>query len=250
MKSDSFNICLAIPIKSDNYRDIELTIKEGIKSGSNFIEFRFDYIKNEELIKGEFLRNLKKLIPAKVSSIFTLRHHSEGGKLKIDDFKREAIIQKFIKAQPNFIDIEMNSSTDLLKKIKDISDNTETRYIFSYHNFAETPDLECSKSIIEKFKHFLLDELSYNHNTINNSVYKLIFTAQEFQDNFIPIKLCSLYSKLNRNIISFCMGDLGIFSRIFTLKGGAFLTYGSSTEKTAPGQISIKVIKECLDLEI
>ena len=250
MKSNSLNICLAIPVNSDNYKDLELIVKKGIRSGSNFLEFRFDYLINEDLITTNFLRDLKKVIPATVSSIFTLRHHSEGGKLKINEYKREEIIQRFIEAKPNFIDIEMNSNKDLLKKIIDILENNNTKLIFSYHDFIKTPDFNLSKSIVEKFEHFLLSELNFSIKTINNCVYKLIFTAQEFRDNFIPIKICNFYSKLNRNIISFCMGDLGILSRIYCLKSGAFLTYGSFMEETAPGQIYSKDIKKWLELDI
>ncbi|MCJ7651546.1 MAG: type I 3-dehydroquinate dehydratase [Candidatus Lokiarchaeota archaeon] len=250
MKSNSLNICLAIPVNSDNYKDLELIVKKGIRSGSNFLEFRFDYLINEDLITTNFLRDLKKLIPATVSSIFTLRHHSEGGKLKINEYKREEIIQRFIEAKPNFIDIEMNSNKDLLKKIIDILENNNTKLIFSYHDFIKTPDFNLSKSIVEKFEHLLLSELNFSIKTISNCVYKLIFTAQEFRDNFIPIKICNFYSKLNRNIISFCMGDLGILSRIYCLKSGAFLTYGSFMEETAPGQIYSKDIKKWLELDI
>jgi len=250
MKSNSLNVCLAIPVNSDNYKDLELIIREGIRSGSNFIEFRFDYLKNEELITTNFLRELKKLIPVTISSIFTLRHHFEGGKLKINEYKREEIIQRFIDAKPDFIDIEMNSSKDLLKKIKGISDINNIKLIFSYHDFIKTPDFNHSKSIVDKFEHLLLNELNFNIKTINNSVYKLIFTAQEFRDNFIPIQICIFYSKSNRNIISFCMGDLGIISRIYCLKSGAFLTYGSFMEETAPGQINSKEIKDWLELDI
>jgi 3-dehydroquinate dehydratase/shikimate dehydrogenase len=248
MKSNSLNICLALPVNSGNYKDFELIIRESIRSGSNFIEFRFDYLKEIELITTDFLRNLKELIPSDVSSIFTLRHQSEGGKFEINELKRQKIILRLIKAKPDFIDLEMNSNMDLLKKVKDIMDFDDTKLIFSYHDFIKTPNLDHSKSIVEKFEHLLLEELNFNVKTINNCVYKLIFTAQEFRDNFIPIQLCNFYSKSNRNIISFCMGDLGIISRIYCLKSGAFLTYGSFMTETAPGQINFKEIKEWLEL--
>ena len=250
MKSDSFNICVAIPVNSDNYKDLELIVREGIGLGSNFIEFRFDYIKNDDLITTTFLRNLKQLIPANISSVFTLRHHSEGGKLEISEDKSEKIILRLIEAKPDYIDIEMNSSKSLLEKIKDISDNINTKFIFSSHDFTKTPNFDDSKSIVDEFEHLLLNELNFNIKTINNCIYKLIFTAQEFKDNFIPIKICNFYSKLNRKIISFCMGDLGIISRIYCLKNGAFLTYGSFIEETAPGQIHSKDIKNWLELDL
>lgn len=250
MKSDSFNICLAVPVNSDNYKDLELIVREGIGLGSNFIEFRFDYIKNDDLLTTNFIGNLKDLIPTNISSIFTLRHHSEGGKLEISEVKREKIILRLIEAKPDFIDVEMNSSRSLYEKIKEISDNSNIRFIFSSHDFIKTPNFDDSKSIVDKFEHLLLNELNFNIKTINNCIYKLIFTAQEFKDNFIPIKICNFYSKLNRNIISFCMGDIGIISRIYCLKSGAFLTYGSFLEETAPGQINSKNIKDWLELNL
>lgn len=250
MKSNSINICLAIPIKSDNYKDIKLIIKEGIKSGSNFIEFRFDYIKNDDLLTTNVLRNLRDLIPAKICSIFTLRHHSEGGKLEISEDRREKIILRLIEAKPDYIDIEMNSNRSLLEKIKEISDYNNVMFIFSSHDFIKTPNFDDSISKVDKFERLLLDELKFNVKTINNSVYKLIFTTQEFKDNFVPMKICNFYSKINRKIISFCMGDLGIISRIYCLKNGAFLTYGSLIEGTAPGQIKFKDIKSWLELDL
>jgi 3-dehydroquinate dehydratase len=43
------------------------------------------------------------------------------------------------------------------------------------------------------------------------------------------------------------MGDLGVFSRIFCLKAGSFLTYGSINENTAPGQIRIEEFRKIMD---
>ncbi len=40
------------------------------------------------------------------------------------------------------------------------------------------------------------------------------------------------------------MGELGIFSRIMCTLAGSFLTYASFEEKTAPGQLNIKKMRE------
>ena len=85
---------------------------------------------------------------------------------------------------------------------------------------------------------------------IKKVIYKIIFTAQVFEDNLVPIKICnSLFEKdKNKSVISFCMGELGIFSRMMCVKAGSFLTYASLGERTAPGQIDIRKMREVLKL--
>ena len=86
--------------------------------------------------------------------------------------------------------------------------------------------------------------------SIKEIIFKVIFTAQKFEDNLIPMKICrDLLEKIKyKSVISFCMGELGIFSRVLSVKVGSFLTYASLDEKTAPGQINIKKIREIHEL--
>ena len=44
------------------------------------------------------------------------------------------------------------------------------------------------------------------------------------------------------------MGGLGIFSRITCVKAGSFLTYASLADRTAPGQINVKLMREIHEL--
>ena len=103
-----------------------------------------------------------------------------------------------------------------------------------------------NEDIFESFKDKLLSNHLIDFLTFKEVTYKIIFTAQSFEDNFIPIKLCKVVSEKEKDqgIISFCMGELGVFSRIICVKFGSFLTYGSLEDKTAPGQINNKKIRE------
>ena len=84
--------------------------------------------------------------------------------------------------------------------------------------------------------------------SIKESIFKMIFTAQKFEDNLIPMKICRDLLERNKckSVISFCMGELGIFSRIMCVIAGSFLTYASLEERTAPGQINIRNMREIL----
>jgi 3-dehydroquinate dehydratase type I len=79
-------------------------------------------------------------------------------------------------------------------------------------------------------------------------IYKIIFTANKFNDNLTPLKICKEISSSKKRIISFCMGSLGIFSRINCIFTGSYLTYAFLEEKTAQGQIQIEKMKEIYDL--
>ena len=81
-----------------------------------------------------------------------------------------------------------------------------------------------------------------------NNIYKAKFTRLTFEDNIIPLRLCKEFSNSTQRLISFCMGSIGIFSRIMCVTVGSFLTYASLEEKTAPPQINIDKMRDIYHL--
>jgi 3-dehydroquinate dehydratase type I len=240
----TFNICAVIPIR--NFKDLESNIKKAIESKSDFIEFRFDYIKDIKDIELDNLRRIRNLVPNNISFIFTFRDYRERGRIEVSLNQKASIITKLFRAAPDYIDLEMNSEDNLLSKASDLAIDTNVNLIFSNHDFKETKNLEKSINLIESFEK-RLENLNFNKKILEYSVLKIIHTATKFSDNFIPLELCEYYRNKKKMIISFCMGNLGIFSRIFCLKAGAFLTYGSIEEITAPGQIKIEEIRKIIE---
>ena len=236
-------ICVALPIKSGSVKENNTMVKKALKSKPDLIEFRFDYIKEISQLTPDFIKVSLNLIKPDVLSIFTFRDPSEGGQCAISQTERLKIINLLIKAQPDYLDIEMNTKIEYLSEIINLADKNRVKLIFSYHDFEKTPSFEAASDIFESFKAKLLSNHLIDSLTLKEVTYKIIFTAQSFEDNFIPIKLCKVVSE-KETIISFCMGELGVFSRIICVKFGSFLTYGSLEDKTAPGQINIKKIRE------
>jgi len=122
------------------------------------------------------------------------------------------------------------------------------KLIYSSHDFEKTPSYDEGVKIIEKFKEELVNNYAVDFISIKKIIFKLIFTAQKFENNLIPMKICKdlLEKNKDKNVISFCMGELGIFSRIMCVIAGSFLTYASLEERTAPGQINIRKMREIL----
>ena len=240
-----YNICAVIPVTSQN--NVKIQIQKALKYKSNFIEYRFDYVKNLKTINRDLLKNMKDLASSKLSLIFTFRDITEGGRQNLNLDQKIIAMNELFKAQPDYIDIEMNSKNTLLRLINDLAGDNNVKLIFSNHNFKDTKSLKESINLIKVFEE-KLEELNFNSTILKNSVFKIIYTATKFSDNFIPLELCKYYKNQKKKIISFCMGDLGIFSRIFCLKAGAFLTYGGTEEISAPGQIKIEELRKAIDL--
>ena len=243
-----YNICVPIPVKSVNISDIAPTIRNVIKLNPNLIELRFDYINDVQNITRNFVINLLNRIQPKIPVICTLRDYSEGGQVKTDANERIQILKLIIESKPEYIDIEINSVDTILSEIIPFASNNKVSLIFSSHDFEKTPSYIEASNILENFMNKLKNEFLIDQKTVERSIFKLIFTAQSFEDNFIPLQLCKLQSSNKLSLISFCMGDLGLFSRILCIFSNSFLTYSSFKEKTAPGQINISALRKILTL--
>ncbi|MFW9951861.1 MAG: type I 3-dehydroquinate dehydratase [Candidatus Thorarchaeota archaeon] len=237
-------ICVAIPIKTSNLEEIRLLINTALEYDPEFIEFRYDYIPNVEDLTATFIEQIKAFIQRNAYSIFTFRHESEGGKIRIDDSLRFKILKMLIEQQPDYFDIEMNSNNEQLSEVINLCYMNKVNLILSHHNFVSTPSLEQAKEIVFKFEERVVKNKLDEFDILGKIIYKTIFTAQNVEDNLIPLTLCQEFSQDYKKVISFCMGDIGILSRIFCIKLGSIMTYASLEEQTASGQINIKVLQQ------
>jgi len=243
-----YNLCIPIPIRVTSIKGVKSIFDKAIKSKPNLIELRFDYISDVKTLSKNFVIDLLNIIHPHAAVIFTFRDSFEGGQIEIEQKERFKILKMFIETKPDYIDIEMNTDTNILSQIINLASQKKVKIIFSYHNFEKTLTYKEGIELVHNFHDKLDKKLLIKPNIVEDNIYKIIFTAQNFKDNIIPLKLCKEFSNSNQKIISFCMGSLGIFSRISCVLVGSFLTYASLEEKTAPGQINIDTMKELYNL--
>ncbi len=239
-------ICLAVPIKTGNLSENNAILRECVDEKPELIELRFDYIDNTEHITPSFLKALISL--TKIPIIFTLRSSSEGGHLNLTNSQRLSILKKLIKAQPDYVDIELRTPLNLLKQLIHLCMNERIKIILSYHNFQTTESFPEARKTIKNFiikvgKTFSNDEI-----LLNSIIFKIIYTATKFKHNFVPLELCKTISEQRYKVISFCMGEMGMFSRITCVMAGSFMTYAALYDETAPGQIHIRDMKRIYSL--
>ncbi len=239
-----YKICIAIPIKSDDLNINKQIIETAIDNRPDLIEFRFDYINEVEFITHSLLKELMSIISSKIPKIFTFRRKQEGGQSNLSINERLDVLRRLIEVKPDYLDIEINSESVVLKNIIDLAYNNKVKLIFSYHDFEKSVTYEETAEILNKFEEKLKHELPIDLNKINGSIFKIISTAQVFDDNVQVLNTCKELSRQDKKFVSFAMGEVGLLSRILCVKFGSLWTYGSLEEKTAPGQIKIEKIRE------
>lgn len=224
-------ICISIPIvddlaKENNELESPLRdIEKAIQKGAEMIECRFDFINDFTRIE-HYLELLSKY---KDQSVYTLRPENEGGKFSNDHAQRISFLQKLIDAKPLFVDIEYElvSNSD---ELADIIDNSNTRILVSWHDFAGTPSQDELITLVNKMR-------------VYSPYLKIVTTAKSVDDS---INILSLYQSVDThvNLVAFAMGDAGVVSRVLsTVTGDAPFTYASLEKAIAPGQLTIEQMK-------
>lgn len=239
-----YKICIAIPIKTEDLNTNKKLIETTLDNSPDLIELRFDYINEAEFISHSFLKEFMSFIPPNIPKIFTFRRKQEGGQYILSLNERLEVLGRLIEVKPDYLDIEINSESEVLKSLIDLAYANKVKLIFSYHDFEKLVTYEETTEILNRFDEMLKNELFIDLNKINGSIFKIISTAHVFNDNIRVLNICKKLSQQDKKFVCFAMGEVGILSRILCVKFGSLWTYGSLEEKTAPGQIKIEKIRE------
>ncbi|MFH0748347.1 MAG: type I 3-dehydroquinate dehydratase [Candidatus Bathyarchaeota archaeon] len=210
-------------ITGSTMREIERVIKKAEKDSADLIEIRIDYV------QGKYsLRDVRKL--SALPLIATNRPVRENGLFKGSEEERIRILSLAANSGFDFIDVELSTddSKEIIKRMMD----TGAKTIISSHILCSTPHLSTLDLILKR-------ELE-THATIN----KLVTFAKTFQDNLTILNFVQVSSKQS-NIVCFCMGELGITSRLVTPLVGGFLTYASlqKGKESAVGQLTLSEMR-------
>jgi 3-dehydroquinate dehydratase/shikimate dehydrogenase len=215
-------ICAVIAAYSQN--DLIDQVIKSKESCPDFIEIRLDYLTEDVDLKE--VRDL-----TTTPLIATNRKKNEGGKIRQNEAARLDLLFEAARNSFDYVDVEFQNIniSSIMNKINSIGAKT----ILSVHDFSSTPPLE---DLMHKFKKM---------EDAGADVYKYVTKANAVEDNLKILRFINTMSK-KRKVISFCMGQLGVSSRILSPMFGSFLTYASLEEgkETAAGQLSIGVLQQ------
>ena len=186
---------------------------------AGLIELRMDYLREaglvEVILKGR-----------KNPFIVTNRRRAEGGMCRVDERTRMEVLEKAIDLGAEFVDVELGTERSLLQRL--MADRKRTEIILSFHDFQGTPSQSQLRGLYKRMVRWKPDFI------------KIATFARSWEDNFRILSLIPYALDRNQKIVTFCMGEKGRMSRIFSpLMGGAW-TYASLARNraSAPGQLT------------
>lgn len=197
-----------------------------------------DYETILELLKhvalAEIRIDLLYLNKEQLKSIFS-KHNNLIAAYRSDNTDQEVIgtaLNLAIENGCKYIDIDIETPELLRNKLITKAHAKGCKVILSYHNFTKTPSLKELNALIGKLFESGADltKIACMPNSPNDCA-----------------RVMGLYEN-HSNLVAFCMGDMGKFTRLAAPMLGAPFTYASAQGKeTAPGQVAINEVEMFLN---
>jgi 3-dehydroquinate dehydratase type I len=186
-------------------------------------EVRLDYLEQPDLTR------LFRTHPGPV--IATNRLAAEGGRWQGSEDERRRLLAEALDLGVDFLDLELAADPAWRRDLWER--RGEAKIILSWHDFSATPDLENLEAVLQ------------NMLAAQADILKIVTLARQPEDNLRVLALIPQARAAGREIIAFCMGPLGKWSRVVAPLLGSFLTFAPFTRKgaSAPGQLTVNEIK-------
>jgi 3-dehydroquinate dehydratase/shikimate dehydrogenase len=197
--------------------------EKALQSEARLVELRLDTLPQLQEEMGA-VRSLVQSLSSQMDVIITVKSKNEKGFFEGSEANRVAVLKELVSSCPKYIDIELESPS--AKEVTKICSEIGVKTIVSKHDFSQTPDLRRLTGYVEKAVDF------------GASVVKVVTYARSSEDNLTMLKLDSIFQG---STVGFCMGEIGVPSRILAPFFGSPFTYASfGKESLAPGQLSAK----------
>ena len=200
---------ICVVVARGRHRQVVAEQNHLVDEGVDLVELRIDYINGTPSVKALAGKRTGPIV-------ITCRREQDGGQWSGTEEQRLALLRAAIAEGVEYVDLE----EDIAKQVPRFG---KTKRIVSYHNFHETPDDLQS----------IWDRMS----ECDPDVIKICTQANNPHDN---LRVLRMVRNAKKPTVGFCMGEMGIMSRILAGRFGSPWTYAAfSHESTlAPGQLS------------
>jgi len=213
---------ICVPVVEANVRRARNLYLRAARRGF-WTELRLDYLEEPDL------KRLLRDRPGKV--IATNRLESEGGRWQGSEAERRALLEEALVYGVDFLDLELAADAAWRREV--LSRRGSTRIILSWHDFSGTPDASRLEEVLNEML------------AADADILKIVTQAQEPADNLRVLSLIPKARAAGREIIAFCMGAAGKWSRVVAPYLGSFLTFAPFSKKaaSAPGQLTVNEVR-------
>ncbi|MEM1619743.1 MAG: type I 3-dehydroquinate dehydratase [Fervidicoccaceae archaeon] len=192
-------------------------------------ELRLDYLLwalGEQRLPLEDVMELAERLKRRgVEVIVTLRERSEGGLYSGSPVRKAEIVAELSSAVGVAADLELS-----YERVSDVASELKRRgakLIVSSHELSSALSRDDLRSrILRGFR-------------LGADVVKVVYRASRIEDNIAALEACAMFSG---RVVSFCVGRLGVVSRILSPLFGAPFTYAypAGGTPTAEGQLTVE----------
>jgi 3-dehydroquinate dehydratase/shikimate dehydrogenase len=201
---------ICVVIGRTRHKMMQIEIQQAASHGARMIELRLDF-----LAKAPDFKRLLEDKPCPM--VATVRRVKDGGRWSGPENDRQTLLRQAIVAGFDWVDLE----TDIAEVIRRFG---KVKRIISYHNFRGIPD------DLEEIYKRMCDQ--------DGDVVKVAVAAQHPADN---LRVLKLLADAPKPTVAFCMGDMGLASRVLGACLGQPFTYAAFNKERgiAPGLPSL-----------
>jgi 3-dehydroquinate dehydratase-1/3-dehydroquinate dehydratase/shikimate dehydrogenase len=220
-------ICVSIARKS---AEEVVSAALAVSQYADVIEIRLDSL--DILTLAPFFASLSQPL------LLTNRPGWEGGEFIGDEGVRISPLLEGVERGCHYVDLELKAPNSSHQALFAAVNGSSTQLILSWHNFVETP----SQAELVGRLAMIQDKGAH--------IAKIVTMAHDYHDVLRVLALQEEAARMDIPLVAFCMGAPGVISRLATLELGGYMTYcaASENEATAPGQLSVVVLRQIMEL--
>jgi 3-dehydroquinate dehydratase I len=228
------------PMVEKTKESIICELEKILLKSPDIIEWRADFFEDladtEEVVT---LGNKIKEITDDIPVIFTIRSIREGGQpISLSDaeaIELKAAICK--KTNIEYVDCELSNKREYIQYLREISKQSNTKIIGSFHNFQYTPSKEVLFTKLSEAEGYGMDAA------------KVAVMPKQLEDVLLLLSVTlEAKNKLKIPVITMSMGELGAVTRMIGGIFGSSLTFAVGQSTSAPGQIPIEDLREIINI--
>ena len=216
-------ICVSIACENETEA---FDLAKQSEANADIIEIRLDRLARPDV--DPFVKGLSKPL------LFTNRPEWEGGAFKGSEVDRVGLLLKAVENDCSLVDLELKTAQELRAELLDVLiKHPQTGLIISWHDFSGTPSNDELGDILQQ--------------QIESGAHvgKIVTMANSYEDVLKVLNLQTIATENNFPLIFFCMGRMGMVSRLATLRLGGFMTYAAPDggDESAPGQMKVSTLR-------
>lgn len=196
-----------------------------IQAKGYLAELRLDYLAHPDLPR--LLRSPRGPV------IVTNRLPGEGGRWQGEERDRQRLLEQAVSLGADYVDVEFNADPEWRRDI--LAGRGRSKIILSWHDFQGTSTP------------YRLADTMLAMTELRADIIKIVVYAHKPADCLALLALIPGALERGQDIIAFCMGPAGKYSRIISPLLGGYLTFAvlAAGQESASGQLTVPELLSC-----